>query len=423
MKGADRSRLLLAVWFGGAFAGNLANAQDRESLAGESAAQALKQSLEAEAAQYNLRYGPVRYRPGATLGISYTDNAFYSHDAREDILVRPEVKLAALWPISEMNALRLTLGLSYEWYLKNTRLNGDLPLVNPGSEMTFYVFVGDFRIQVHERFSYQESLFFNTLSGDGERFYNFNDVGTFARLDNQVGFDVDWDLNKLVLSVGYNHESFNSTTTSFEYLDRASEWFTASASFSLGDKVHAGLEAEASIHDYEQEGSLIDHWRMRVGPFLDIQTEQKIELRAGGGFDTAKYDDSPAGNADYDSYYFYGRIRQQTRLFTHSLTGGREHFLGSNANNLRTTYGRYTISSSAIDHVELGANVSVNFAEEFGGSFTEDFTYYGAGLNVGWLFHKYWRSDLAYEFRLKESEAALRDFHRNRVTLSVTYTF
>lgn len=419
MNRGDHSKLLLAA----VFVGHPVVAQDRDSLAGENAAQALQRSLEAEMAQYNLRYGPVRYKTAASLGVSYTDNVFYSHTRREDVLIKPEVTLAALWPITEINALRLSLGLGYEWYLKNTRLNGDLPLVNPGSELTFHLFVGDFHIQLHERFSYQESLFFNSLSGDNERFYNFNDVGTFARLDNQAGFNVDWDLNKVVLSAGYNHENFISTTSGFEYLDRASEWFTASANFSLGDKAKTGVEGQASLHDYERDTLLNDHWRARVGPFVEIKSEQKIDVRAGGGFDTARYDDSPFSNTDYESYYAYARVRQETRLFTHSLTVGREHLLGDNANNLRTTYGRYSISSPVVEHVELGANLSINFAKEFGGIFEEEFTYYGAGLRVGWLFHRFWRSDLGYEFRLKESEVALRDFHRNRVTVSLTYNF
>jgi hypothetical protein len=405
------------------FTGNAVTGQERESLAGENAAKALKRSLEEEAAQYNLRYGPVLYKPSGTVGMSYTDNVFYSDSRQDDFLIKPEVTLAALWPITEINALRLSLGVGYEWYLKNTRLNGDLPLVNPGSELAFYVFVGDVRLQFHERFYYQESLFFNSLSGEGEQFYNFNDVGTFARLDNQVGLNLDWDLNKVVLSAGYNHENFISTTEGFEYLDRASEWFDATASFALGDKVQTGIESQASLHDYEEDTFLNDHWRARVGPFVDIKTEQKLELRAGVGFDTAQYDNSPFSGANYESYYVYGTVRQQTRLFTHSLNGGREHQLGGNANNFRTTYGRYSISSTVVKQMELGANLSVNFAEEFGGVFEEDFTYYGAGLRVGWPFHRFWRSDLAYEFRLKESELALRDFHRNRVTLSVTYTF
>lgn len=399
-----------------------AHSQTHDSLAGESAAQALKKSLTEEAEQYNLRYGPVRFKTSGNLAMSYTDNVFYSHDQREDFLINPQVTLDALWPVTEMNAVRLSLGLGYEWYARNSRLNADAPLVNPGTELAFNIFVGDFRIQLHDRFLYQESLFFNDFSGERERFYNFNDVGTFSRLDNDVGFNVDWDLNKVVVSAGYSHENFISTTDAFEYLNRASEWFTASASFSLGDKAKTGLEAQASLHDYETDSVLGDNWRGRVGPFIEVNLEEKISVRAGGGYDMGRYD-SPFRDSDYDSFYAYGTVRQQTRLFTHSLTAGHEHTLGDVANNRRTTYVRYSISSPVVAHVELGGNVSANFAKEFGGGFEEEFTYYGAGLRVGWLFHKFWRSDLGYEYRLKDSEVSSRDFYRNRVTLSVSYNF
>ena len=69
-------------------------------------------------------------------------------------------------------------------------MNANAPLVNPGSELAFNLFVGDFRIKLHERFSYQESLFFNGVAGQDVRFYNFNNVGMFSRLDNEAGFDV-----------------------------------------------------------------------------------------------------------------------------------------------------------------------------------------------------------------------------------------
>src|SRR6266850_1719088 len=165
VKSGEGSRLLLAVLGCGAvFAGDAGDGQPRESLAGESAAQTLKRSIEAE--EYNLRYGPVRLKTGASVGVSYTDNVFYSHDPKEDFLVNPEITLAALWQMTDLNALRLSLGIAYEWYLKNQALNGDTPLINPGSELAFNLFIGDFRIRLHERFSYQESLFFNSFSGE-----------------------------------------------------------------------------------------------------------------------------------------------------------------------------------------------------------------------------------------------------------------
>jgi len=395
--------------------------QSRDSLAGERAAQKLRESIDAR--EHNLRYGPVRFRTAAALGLSYTDNVFYSQSREADVLVKPEVTLEASWPVTDLNELTFSVGLGYEWYLDHTELNADAPLVNPGSELAFNLFAGDFRIRLHDRFYYLESIFFNGIVGAGDEFYNLNDVGTFSRLNNEAGFRIDWDLNRFVISTTYEHENFVVMTDSLEYLTRASEWVTASAEVLLGDGFRAGLETQASWHDYDQETVLSDHWRLRAGPFAELVLPEGWTLRGGGGYDLARYDLADEGDSDYDSFYGYARIQNDTRLFTHSLTAGHEHFLGANANNLRTTYARYAISSPIIAHVDLTATLSVNFAEEFGGAYAEEFTYYVAGFRAGSQFHKHWRADLGYEFRLKESDLPLGDYHRNRVSVSTTFSF
>jgi len=88
-------------------------------------------------------------------------------------------------------------------------------------------------------------------------------------------------LNKVVFSAGYDHENFIPVTTQFDYLNRASEWFTASASLRIGDSAQTGLEAQASRHDYERETVLNNNWRARVGPFVEVNSEEKIGLRPG----------------------------------------------------------------------------------------------------------------------------------------------
>lgn len=420
---ARRFRLLrLALSSFVMFTAVAVKAQIRNSLAGEQAAQELKQSIQAE--HYNLRYGPVGVRLGASVGVNYTDNLFYSDSSNEeeDIMVSPRVTLDALWPITELNTLRLSLAMSYEWYDKNDDLNPDAPLINPGTELTFNIFIGDCRIELHERFSYEESLFYNTPL-ENQDFFNFNDAGTFERLNNHVGLLATWDLNQVVLTAGYDHENFIPFTDTYEYLERASEWFTASAGYYLGDHLMTGVEGQASLHDYDQETTLNDNWQGRVGPFVEATLKEGTTLRAGGGFDTAQYDASAAANSDYETYYAYGRAQQQTRHFTHSLQAGRETLLGDNANNLRVIYARYSISSPIIKNVDLGGNVSFNYGEEFGGTFEETFDYYTAGVQVGWQFHKYLRTDVAYEFLLKDSDLPLRDYTRNLVTVSLGWSF
>ncbi|HWX21820.1 MAG TPA: hypothetical protein VN578_18110 [Candidatus Binatia bacterium] len=409
----------------GLFLADGGNAQERESSAGEKAAQALKESAQAEAGQYNIHYGPLGFQVGAGLRLGYTDNVFYSEVNRmDDFLIRPEVDLGAFMQVSELNTLKLSIKLAYEYYLRNHVLNSDAPLVNPGSELAFNLFVGDFHIRPHERFSYQESLFFNGVVGGDGTFFNFNNVGTFARLDNHAGLDVTWDLDKVMLTTGYDHENFNSPTTSFEYLDRASEWFTASAGYFLGDHVETGMEGQASWHHYEQETVLNDHWRGQGGPFMEATLLEGVKLRAGGGYDVARYDAAGRSTSDYNSWHAYGRISERTRLFSHSVEAGRENVLGDNANNMRSTYVRYRISSPIIAHVDLGANVSFNMAEESGGpsGFDENFTYYGAGFEAGYQFHKHWRANLGYQFWYKDSDLGLRNFHRNQVTVELVWS-
>jgi hypothetical protein len=398
-------------------------AQDRTSVAGESAAQALKTAAQAEAEQYNLHLGPVGYQVGAALRLGYTDNAFYSDTNRlNDFVINPEVTLAAFAQVSEINTVRISVGLGYEYYTKNSVLNADAPMINPDSELAFNLFVGDFHFRFHERFQYLQTLFINTSPSGQDILFNFNNVGIFTRWDNMAGVDLDWDLDRVIVSASYNHENFESSTESFKYLNRASEWFTASAAYLIGDNARVGVESAAGVHDYDTEVTLNDHWQVRAGPFVDLKLQEKINFRAGGGYDTAQYD-SAGENSNFETYYAYGQISQTTRYFTHSLSAGRETLLGDNANNVLTTYVRYSISSPMIRNVDIGISGSVHFDKEYGGAFTENYTYYVAGLRVGYQIHKYWRTNLGYEFLLKESDLPGRDYYRNRVILGVSFAF
>src|SRR5262245_20333439 len=126
----ERSTLVLAVIGGVMMLGDGDSyAQSGDLMTGETAAQALKRSIAAE--ESHLKWGPVRFQTQAGVNLAYTDNVFYSDVNRsEDFVIIPEIDLKAAWPITELNVLRLSLGLGYEWYLNNTELNSDAPLIN-----------------------------------------------------------------------------------------------------------------------------------------------------------------------------------------------------------------------------------------------------------------------------------------------------
>jgi hypothetical protein len=396
--------------------------EPRESLAGESAARELRRALTNE--DYNIRVGEVHFQTQARLGAAYTDNVFSSGvNKKDDFIINPEVDLAALMPIGQFNSLRLSVGLGYEFFTKNHSLNGDAPLVNPDSELAFYLFVGDFRIKIHDKFTYQQTLTFNDQVPNQVRFFNFNDVARFDRLNNFAGATVDWDLNKVILTGSYDHENFISTTEQFEYLNRASELFGLTANYLLGDRTKTGLEGIGSYNNFDTETTLNDNWRGRIGPFVQAKLPKGIVARAGGGYELARFDNTAGPGNDFSDYYLYGRLSQETKWFTHSLGAGHETLPGDNANNLRTTYVRYSIVTDVVRNFTLEGYGSVNISREFGGSFEEKFNDYVAGCRIGYQFHKYWRAGLGYEFFYKDSDVSDRTYHRNLVSVDLTFRY
>ena len=192
-----------------------ARAQDavRPSLAGEAAAEARRQSI--EHIPYNLLAGPIRFRFSATFGIEYNDNIDLADvHPEEDVILRPQINMNAIWPITQLNTLRLDIGLGYSFYLDHSENDTDGLLIAPGTQLAFDIFVGDFRINFHDRMSLQE---------DPVSEIALSNVADYGRFENTVGVSVLWDLNKAVATLGYDHYNYVATNSDFDYLDRNAE--------------------------------------------------------------------------------------------------------------------------------------------------------------------------------------------------------
>src|SRR5713101_1567399 len=96
-------RFLLALLFPLLCAASIVQAQDavRPSLAGEAASEARRQDI--DRIPYNLLVGPVRFRFSATMGVEYNDNINLAEvNEQSDIILRPQVNLDAIWPITQL---------------------------------------------------------------------------------------------------------------------------------------------------------------------------------------------------------------------------------------------------------------------------------------------------------------------------------
>src|SRR6266404_3834284 len=159
--------VILMLIGGGAFAQDAV----RPSLAGQATSEARQQDV--SRIPYNLLLGPVRFRVGATVGVEYNDNVNYADDGtavipnptgpgfirtspQDDVIVTPNLTLDAIWPITQLNTLRLDLGIGYAFYLDHSSNDTDYILIAPKSQIAFDIFVSDFRINIHDRMLLQQ---------------------------------------------------------------------------------------------------------------------------------------------------------------------------------------------------------------------------------------------------------------------------
>ena len=377
---------------------------------------------------FAIPLGSGGFNLDAGIKTEYIDNVFLSHsNAKDDFIVVPQCDLAAFFPVGQLNALSLDVGVAYYEYLKNTALNTGIPLINPNSALEFSLYSGDFGIKFSENFSYQQNPAYET----GQQFYNLFNTALFQRYLNRIGALVTWDQNKLVMTAGYFHENLWSETSVYSYIDHASELFSADAMLATSPRLTVGLEAAGSINSFDNSPSY-DTWRATVGPAVRINASEFIKVRLGAGYERIQYDSAQAsglGLTPENTYYAYGAIEHRiNRFFNHSLTVWHDNQLGFNAANLEGTHVSYALSWAPRKQLTVSPLFSVNFYDESFGSttanlFHEKFTYYYSGLEVRYQFGPHWVASASWYYALKNSEISTDGYARNQVALGLLYQF
>src|SRR5438445_11341710 len=251
----------------------------RPSFAVEAASEARQE--DSSRIPYNLLLGPVRFRVGATVCAEYKDNVNYAEINTQDyFIITPSLSLDAIWPITQLNTLRLDLGIGYSFYLDHSNYNTNTILIAPKSQIAFDIFVSDFRINIHDRMQLQQ---------DPIQEGALSNVVNYGRFENTAGLSVLSDLNKLLLQVGYDHYNFVSTTNRFDYLNRNSEIVQGSAAFIVNPRITVGAEGNAVFTRYDQS-ILNDNKDYSVGGFVELALTNNLKVRAAGGHQWIDFD-------------------------------------------------------------------------------------------------------------------------------------
>jgi hypothetical protein len=294
--------------------------------------------------------------------------------------------------------------------------------------------VSDFRINFHDRFSLEQ----DPIGEPG-----LSNVADYGRFQNTAGVSVLWDLNKAVVTFGYDHYNFIATNDDFSYLDRNSDILMATASFAATSTTGLGLETSYVYNRYNED-LLNDSNTWSIGAFVETQITSYLKLRVAGGYQMISFDDDdvifgpfPPGflpngatfqvfedQGDLDAVYLNLLLSHRINAsITHSLAAGQESQLGVNSNFIRLKYVRHTATWNVVNKTLLSTEFFYEDAKDSGGFVDEHLHRYGGALSLGYQLTRHVTLGARYQYTAKDSNVELRDYRQNRVSLDGTYSF
>jgi hypothetical protein len=337
----------LLLWLAGAFATARAQETVRMSLASADAA-AARHRAASTLGYYNLKIGPTAWRFGASLETEYNDNVVLRQNEQlDDFVFRPQINTQMLWPITDKNALNLSLGAGYSFYAQHSEL--DRFYITPGSELSFDLYAGDFWINLHDRFSISENSYQDpTVTG----------TGNYSRLENALGVASTWDLNKIIVRGGYDHVDYLGLTGNAGQPDGESELVSASVGYAIQPGMIGGIEVGGGLLHYTGTNIFYsDAKQWNAGVFFDTQVSQYIHFRGSVGYTDYAPENPQSTNVLGDFTGVYAQVEIQHRLnefVDYTLSAGRSISFAFYGGSVDLIYGRLAANWKIIRKIGLG---------------------------------------------------------------------
>lgn len=403
--------LAAAAWVPGASAQEAV----RNSLASAEAAVARRKSI--NSGDYTVRVDPVAMSFSSSAGVQYVSNVFLSSsDPVRDWILQPQFNGSLLWPISEQNSLTIGMGVGYQYYVNTPSYRRFF--IAPGSDISFDIYVKDFLINLHSDFQLTQNPTYDpSVSGQG----------SLNLFQNDTGVQVDWDLNKLLLTFNYDHRIGIYTEQNQSDLSYDSDQFSARASTRVHPALMTGLELGGGLTEYQ--GLNNDNTHISAGPMARWQVTQTTSVRAAIGY--ALYMFAP-GTVDLPDFTgFYGTLaaqQQLTRNVSHSLSGGKELQVNIYGTPLDLYFVQYQANLNIIRNVGLTCGLLFQNGTEYSGNIGNignSGRFNRVGLTAGATYRLTRRisTQLAFQAYWKVSDNNAYDYTQNNISLQATYRF
>jgi hypothetical protein len=384
-------------------------------MSGDAAAEAGR--LHPDSMPYTFKSGDFKLLAKPSMVVDWNDNVRLSEQSpQQDVILKPMLGLKASYPVSERNLLQLDMTFGYNDYVQHNDLSGWY--VQSGSALMFDIFVKDFKINLHDRFSYiqdssQEAAVANT--------------GSYGSLQNLVGINTTWDLRDVVLSLGYDHQNVLSTSQQFQQIDRAAEMLVARAGLRLHPRLTTGIEGATALTSYNQR-QLNDGVLYSIGAYADWQVGSALRVQPRVGYTISTFRQTslviPAEN-QASWYADLTASHQVTDVLGYSLSAGHEIRPGIQADSITDYYIRPNVNWAILKHVGVNLFLSYERGDQSSGGLLgntpEAYDYLGTGFALNYAPVKKIQMSLNYRGTLRSSNLASRDYTQNIIGIMLIY--
>ena len=389
------------------------NAQEalRASMSGDLAAASRKQAQNT-VGYYNLMWGPVTLRASSGLSEQYSDHAGSSANGSSDLITRPSADIQLNWPVTEYNTLNLSLDAGYSFYAQNSSL--DQFFFNPGSGLSFDIYIGSWVIDLHDRLTMSENSYNNPTAHEAQ--------GT-STFQNDGGVSGMWDLNKLVVNVGYDHVNYmNLDQGGGSQADSSTENLSVNAGVRVTPQIMVGPEVGATVitHDQAGIGSDSNGTQWSAGAFSSVQVSEHLSLRLDGGY-TLYLPEKNLGNTNQTMNGIYFQLSLSHQINEHvsyTLSGGRSIDFAYNG-----LYDRLFVNLSPSWLIIRDFTFSTPLSWEQDTRSGASYSQWSAGFSVGHPITKKLSASLSYQWIDETSNQANYSYTANNASLNFTYQF
>lgn len=394
-----------------------------DALANDSAAQARAQQQQLQ--DYTFKSGDFRMLVVPAMSLQWNDNVTVSqgNQQEDDFIVMPTVALTSSYPLTDRNILQLDFTLGYSEYLKHSDLSSWY--LQSASGFSFDFYIKDILVNLHDRFSFVQN------SGGNADVAN---TGTFGTFQNSVGPTVQWNLKKVVFSLGYDHQNELSTSSTLNQVDHSAESADARVGYQWNSKLTTGLEGSLSSMAYD-DAVLNNNTSYSIGVYGDWQPDAFIHFTPRVGYVIDQFDQTSRAlrTSDVGSWYADLMLSHDiTRSLTYSLDVGHEVSAGVQSDVDENYYARSTFTWNFIKGNRFTTSLFFQHGNQGQGStiipgmsnpnlVSENYNYYGG--NIGFSHAITSRIDLALNYQITErtSSGAQRSYTQNLVSIEITY--